>query len=318
MRLPKRTSWFVLLGLFFSLTASLHSGDTKGLDARRQQLKQLLSDEWEYELREKPWLATIIGDYRYNDRWADHSLGHVQQEKHDLQKWLPRFGAVDTTGFAAQAQLNHSLMVRNLKERIEEIELKTYEMPIDQFNGLHLGLAQFVSLVPVDSTKHYEEYLTRLHQVPRVIDNVIEVLQQGEKDMFMPPRFLLEKTVSQCKSIADPAGEANVFAQPVAHFPEAVPAPDRQRLHDAIVAAVNGEVRPAYGKLANFIATDYAPKGRTPWQRRRFLPRSLLGLWPAFPGNAVRHPPGCRHRRAFQAPDPPADGRLLSRGLVRR
>lgn len=34
-------------------------------------------------------------------------------------------------------------------------------------------------------------------------------------------------------------------------------------MHDAIVEAVNQQVRPAYMKLANFIATDYAPHGRT-------------------------------------------------------
>jgi uncharacterized protein (DUF885 family) len=277
MRPSKRSSWFVLSGLVLSMTASLHSGDTKNLDARRQQLKQLLTDEWEYELRERPSLATMIGDYRYNDRWVDHSLGHVKQEKHDLQMWLSRFEAVDIAGFPAQEQLNDSLMVRDLKERIEEIELKTFEMPIDQFFGLHLGLANFVSVVPFDSTRHYEDYLTRLHQLPRVIDDVIEVLQQGVKDRLLPPRFLLEKTVSQCKSIAEPPGEANPFGQPVAHFPDAVLVADRQRLHDAIVAAVNSDVRPAYRKLANFIATDYAPKGRTE-----------PGLW-ALPDGASRY-----------------------------
>jgi len=34
------------------------------------------------------------------------------------------------------------------------------------------------------------------------------------------------------------------------------------RLHDTIVTAVDHEVRPAYTKLANFITTEYAPKGR--------------------------------------------------------
>jgi uncharacterized protein (DUF885 family) len=88
-------------------------------------------------------------------------------------------------------------------------------------------------------------------------------MKQGEKDRLMPPRFLLEKTITQCKSIAEPAGEASAFGHPVAHFPDAVPAADRQRLHDAIVAAVDNEVRPAYNKLEKFIATEYAAKGRT-------------------------------------------------------
>jgi len=69
------------------------------LDARRNQLKNLLADEWEYEMREGPEFASVIGDYRYNDRWTDISLAHVPQKKRDLGDWLARFEAVDTTGF---------------------------------------------------------------------------------------------------------------------------------------------------------------------------------------------------------------------------
>jgi uncharacterized protein (DUF885 family) len=233
------------------------------VDTRRKELNHLLAQEWEYEMRESPEFATIIGDYRYNDRWSDNSLTHVQQQKADLQSWLSRFDAIDTTGFSEQEKLNQILMVRNLKERIEAIDLKTFEMPIDQFSGAHLEIAQFVSYPPFNTTKHYEDYLARLHGVPFLIDQFIGVLQQGEKDNLMPPRFLLEKAVEQCKSIAGPAGEASSFAQPLTRFPKAMPAADRTRLHDAIVASIDTEVRPAYRKLASFLSTDYAPKGRT-------------------------------------------------------
>jgi uncharacterized protein (DUF885 family) len=265
MHFLSRTTWLLIATLIFSIPASLplHAADTQNLDARRQQLKQLLADEWEYELKESPEEATAIGDYRYNDHWSDASLAHVQQQKHDSQQWIARFEAIDDTGFPEQEKLNRSLMLRNLKQNIESIDLKTYEMPIDQFNGVHLQLAQFIAAIPFDSTIHYEDYLNRLHLMPQLFDQVIEILKQGEKDGLMPPRFLLEKTVTQCKSIAEPAGEASAFGQPVAKFPDSVPAADRKRLHDAIVAAVDNEVRPTYNKLADFLATEYAPKGRT-------------------------------------------------------
>src|SRR5271165_4383907 len=78
----------------------------------------------------------------------------------------------------------------------------------------------------------------------------------------MPPAFLLEKTVTQCSLIAEPAGAANAFGQPVTHFPPAIASADQKRLRDAILAAVDNEVRPAYRKLQNFLSAEYAPKGR--------------------------------------------------------
>lgn len=202
----------------------VHRVDAQSIDDRRQQLKQLIADEWEYELKESPEQATAIGDYRYNDHWSDSSLEHVSEQKQDALSWIKRFEAFDDTGFPEQEKLNRALMLRILKQRVEGIDLKTYEMPIDQFNGAHLELAEFVAAIPFDSTKHYEDYLNRLHLIPQVLDQIIGILKQGEKDGLMPPRFLLEKTVSQCTSIAQPAGEASAFGQPVAHFPDSVPA----------------------------------------------------------------------------------------------
>jgi len=230
---------------------------------RVKALNDLLAEQWQWNLKEAPEFATILGDYRYNDKWTDPTIAHVQQQNKDNAAFLARFKAIDTTGFSEQDRLNQQLMVRQLGDNIRATDLKLYEMPLDQFNGVHLLLAQFVSAMPFDSTKHYEDYIARLNQVPKLLDQLTDVLKQGEKDKLLPPKFLLEKVVKQCQAIAEPAGEASAFGQPVAKFPDSVPEADRKRLHDAVIAAVDNKVRPAYTKLADFVAKDYAPKGRT-------------------------------------------------------
>jgi len=269
----------VELGLFVALLlppALFSLANKDSLEVRRKALNQLLAEEWEYEMRESPEFATVVGDYRYNDRWSDNSLAHVTQQRADLEKWLARFAAIDTTGFPEQEKLNQILMVRNLKIRVEVIDLKTFEMPIDQFFGAHLQIAQLVSFTPFGTTKNYEDYAARLQGIPALIDQIIEVLQQGAKDKLTPPRYLVERSLEQCKAIAEPAGEASSFGQPLAHLSDGVPASDRKRLRDAIVAAIDTEVRPAYRKLADFLATDYAPKGRTDF-----------GIWALPNGDAL-------------------------------
>ena len=243
----------------------------RDLPARLQQFHNLLAEQWEYEMRESPEFATTIGDYRYNDRWSEYSLGHVEENKRDLETWRRRFEDIDTTGFPEQEKLNQALMVRNLRERIENINLKNYEMPVDQFSGLHLQLAQFVHFIPFESTTHYGDYVSRLRQIPALTDALIETLQQGVRDRLMPPRFLLEKTARQCELIADPPGAENLFGQPVAHFPESVPAADRKSLLETVLSSVDNDVRPSYKKLASFIEKDYAPEGR-PEPGMWFLP----------------------------------------------
>ncbi|HXD51003.1 MAG TPA: DUF885 family protein, partial [Burkholderiales bacterium] len=111
--------------------------------ARVKALNDLLAEQWQWNLKEAPEFATILGDYRYNDKWTDPTIAHVQQQKKDNAAFLARFKAIDTTGFNEQDRLNQQLMVRQLGDNIRATDLKLYEMPLDQFNGVHLALAQF-------------------------------------------------------------------------------------------------------------------------------------------------------------------------------
>lgn len=272
-----RTFQLITAAVAFTLLVPAAKTQPAGLDGRREALNKLLAEEWEWELRENPEQATFYGDYRYNDRLSDLSLATIERQRKDTERFLARFEAIDTAGFPEQERLNKDLMVRNQRMTLEADRLRNYEMPVDQFNGIQLLFPQLVSVVPLDSTRHYEDYLARLHQVPRVFDQVIVLLLQGEKDGLMPPKFLLEKVVTQCVSIGTPAGEASPFGQPVTKFPAGVPAADQKRLHDAIVTAINTEVRPAYVKLGNFVRDEYAPRGR-----------AEPGLW-ALPDGEARY-----------------------------
>ena len=259
-------SYLILLIIGIAILFAVRSDQatrSQVTDDPHAQFARLLADEWDYEMHESPESATQVGDNRFNDRWSDYSLEHQYQQKKDAEQWLARFQAVDTAVFSEQEKLSRQLMVRSLKNQIEGIELKTFEMPVDQFNGIHLGLAQVVDVTPFNSVKDYKDYIARLQKFPVVIDQLIGVLQQGEKDRLMPPRYLLEKAADQCKKLAAPEGEANAFGRPVTKFPDGVSETDRKRLHDAVVTAVDEQIRPSYTKLANFITSEYAPRGRT-------------------------------------------------------
>jgi uncharacterized protein (DUF885 family) len=256
--------------------ATTAAAPSAGVAARVKALNDLLAEQWQHALENSPEFATILGDLRYNDRWSDVSLAHQAAERKANAGFLKRFEAIDTTGFPDEDKLNQQLMVRQLRESLKSYDLKLNEMPLDQMNGLHLQLAGFVSSIPFDNAKQYEDYLARLRAVPRVLDQVTEVARQGMKDGMMPPRYLLEKVVSQIDGIAGPAGEASSFAEPLKRFPQSVSEADRKRLHDAIVAAIDHDVRPAYRKLGQFVAKDYAPHGRTE-----------PGIWQLANGDAI-------------------------------
>jgi uncharacterized protein (DUF885 family) len=219
----------------------------------------LFDEQYESDLRNFPERATAFGDYRYNDKLTEHSLAAIQQRHQTDVDFLKRLQAIATTGFSDQDQLCHELMVRVLEQRITDFNLKEYEMPINQQSGIHTNLADLPLSVPLDSVKHYEDYVSRLHQVPRALSQETEVLRAGMKDKLMPVKFLAEKIPAQCEGIIS----ADPFLQPTKKFPADISPEDQKRLTQEITEAVNSDVLPAYKKFGQFIRTEYAPQGRT-------------------------------------------------------
>jgi len=253
----------VVASIVCAFAAPLPAQNNTSLDARRAQLRDALQVEWEYTLRTNPRFATQVGDNRYNDRLGDFSPKAIAQEVEHTQQQLKLFEAIDTSGFPDDEALNQQLMVRELRQAVEGAKFKEWEMPVDQFNGAHLGFASMPTQMPFNTVKDYENYISRLHQLPRVFDQVTEDMQIGLRDRLMPPKYLLEKVTAQAQEIADASGDKSPFAQPVFKFHAAISAADQQRLRDAVMNVVKTEVNPAYAKFAAFVKNDYAPKGRT-------------------------------------------------------
>src|SRR6201981_1949129 len=252
MRLP------LILILLFALSLSAFAQDKNPPVAERLAAQNALFDEqYESDLREFPERATSFGDYRYNDQLSDRSLNAIFRRERTDEAFLSRLQAISTSGFPDQDQLSHDLLVRGLGQRIADFKLKEYEMPVNQFNGVHTALADLPNSVPLDTVKHYEDYIARLHQVPRALNETIEVLRSGMKDKLMPVRFLLDKVPVQCQGIID----ANPFMSPAKKFPPTISPDEQKRLTDAISNVINTDVLPAYKAFATFIRTEYAPQG---------------------------------------------------------
>ena len=253
------TPVFLIFGAMFVQQSHAQRGS---LDSRRDELKRLLNDEWEYTLRTVPELATNVGDDRYNDRLSDFSDKAIAENLEHSRQSLKRFEALDVSGFPEPEKLNQALMVRSLREDVDSARFKHWEMPATQFGGVHLEYASFPSYLPFRNLKDYENYLARLHQIPTILDQALAHMRDGLRDHLMPPKYLLEKVAAQAQQVADAQLDQSSFTGPLRKFPESISAQDRARLQSSIEEAVKTEIEPAYAKFAKFVRKDYAPHGR--------------------------------------------------------
>ena len=258
MRLQSALS-LTLIAIFACAQTPALARDQKPVGDRLAAQNALFDEYYETDLRNFPERATAFGDYRYNDKLADYSLEAIAKREKSNEDFLARLQAIPTAGFSDQDQLSHALLVRVLEQRIADFNLKEYEMPVNQQNGIHTALADLPLSVPFDTVKQYEDYVSRLHQIPRVLSQTTEVLRAGMKDKLMPVRFLLEKLPGQCDGIT----ESDPFLRPTKKFPVSISPEEQKRLTQQITDAINTDVIPAYKSFAAFLRNEYAPQGRT-------------------------------------------------------
>jgi uncharacterized protein (DUF885 family) len=250
--------------LLFSLILGVAHADTAApdLEARRATLNQLIKEQWDYTMRNSPEWASLLGDKRFNDKWSDFSQAGIDADLKASADFLKRFEAVDTTGFPLQEQLNRELMMRQLRQNVDGARFKDWEMPLAQNSGVHLDIPQIVPLLPFETVKDYEDYIKRLHTLPKLFEQTRVQMENGVKDKLMPPQFLIPQIVKQCEDVAAMKPADSPYAEPLKRMPKTFSAADKARLTKAILAAVKSDVAPAYKKLAVYTKTKYLPHGR--------------------------------------------------------
>ena len=246
----------LVFGLILGLACSAF-GQTVADRVAKQNA--LFEEYYQAGLKNFPERATSYGDYRYNSQLGQVSLAEIARQHAEADDFLARLRAIPTDGMSDNDLLSHRILEKQLEREDVNYALKNYEMPVNQQNGVHTRLADLPNAVPFDSVPHYQDYISRLHQIPRVLEQTTEVMRQGEKDHLMPPKLVLEKLPGQCDGII----AANPFLEPTKKFPKDFSDADKKRLTDEITKAINDDVLPAYKKFAEFLRTEYAPKGRT-------------------------------------------------------
>jgi uncharacterized protein (DUF885 family) len=233
-----------------------------GAEARQKAFDALVAEYWDHRLERAPEWASILGDHRWNDRSSDVSAAAEEAELAAARSFLSRFEAVDPAGFPEQEALTRTLLVRQLREQVEDAPFEWWKAPVSQMSGIHLQAPQLASLLAFRTAKDYDDYAVRLRNLPRQLDDTVADMRLGMAAGLAPPRFLLEKVAAQAEAVAAGKPEETPFARPLASMPPEVPPAEQQRIREEFLAAIRDGVAPAYQRFARFVREEYAPRGR--------------------------------------------------------
>jgi len=131
-----------------SLSSPRHRAD---IEARRNELNRLLTDEWEYTLRTQPELATQVGDNRYNDRLSDFSDKAIAGRSRTHSSGTEALRVLVKSPVSGPEKLKSRTDAPSLHEALDRRNSKTGDAG-DPVGAIHLGLASAALRFPFRPT----------------------------------------------------------------------------------------------------------------------------------------------------------------------
>ena len=232
------------------------------IETNRKALNAVFADYWEDTLKHSPEFASTIGDKRYNDQISDYSVKAVNDGLEREENFLMRLAAIDPAGLTDQEKISRELLLRHFAEDAEAADFKEWEMPVNQMGGVHTTYPQLVAQLSFTTVKDYDDWIARLHAIPKAFDQVAANMSIGMDDHRVPPKYLLAKALEQVKSLASQKPEDSPLALPLKSFPATIKTAEQERIKAEMLHAITKEVLPAYLRFARFLEVSYIPAGR--------------------------------------------------------
>src|ERR1051326_2195971 len=145
------------------------------------------------------------------------------------RRGLTELARFDRSRLAEIPRVSADLMQWQLDTVVREEPYLDYTFPLNQMNGVNVNVVEVLTVRhPLASEKDAVNYLAALGQVPARMEEAIAESRKLAGKNILPPKFILQATIKQMQSFADPAPAQNpfvtVFAQKLDAISSVAPA----------------------------------------------------------------------------------------------
>lgn len=226
-------------------------------DADRR-FETLLNEEWTWRLREFPRLASFCGVSEY-----DHRMERMDADSRAarLTRWRSTraaLAALDAAALSDRRRVEAAVYAHQLDGLIAEHEQGGVLMPIDGDSAFYSHLPDLWREQPLDTRAQLQAHLLRLAELPRYLDDHLELLAEGLRAGRVQPALVLQGREQPVARIAACArAEDTPFFQAIAARLQG--APDLQAEARRVIEQ---GLLPAYRRLLAYLREHYLPAAR--------------------------------------------------------
>ena len=257
----------------------------KGQQAARtadESLGLLLADEWATRMRNDPLYATQSGVRDYDDKLPAVTPADFSRREQQDDEYARRLAAIERPALSPANRVNYDIFDFEIRNRRALSPYQSWRIPLTSDEGFHIEVTRMARGIAMTSVRNYEDYIARLHAIPAYFAQQQANMRAGMAAGFTLPAAIMPGIIAVLDGQQYSSAEATPFFDPFTRFPATLDASERARLTASGRAAIESEVMPAYRRLRDFMANDYAPAAR------KTVGASELPQGPAYYGALVR------------------------------
>ncbi|MCH7344700.1 DUF885 domain-containing protein [Pelomonas sp. CA6] len=212
--------------------------------------------------------SMLLGDPRYEGRLAITIAPEARARDRALQQRLLRQIAplqkqADT--LPESDRLTLQFLALQARDRLALLALPEHLLPINQYGGLPVQLAELASGQGAQTfagALQYEGFLRRLQQLPAWNRQAIVNLRSGVAQGIVANRDLVERALPKLRELADADDERHPYLQPLRAFPATQDETQRRRWTRDYAGVLKTQLRPSLRALLRYLEQDYLPHTR--------------------------------------------------------
>ncbi|MFQ3288832.1 MAG: hypothetical protein ACI93V_001052 [Alteromonadaceae bacterium] len=233
------------------------SADDKMPLSANKQLTTIITERWDYSLRENPMSATHAGIEKYN-----HLLNRVSSvdnnRRLDAEKvFFNRLISINVSALTAENRINHQLLKWVLEQEIEGYQLNLSRIPLTTFSSFFMSVLNMANGLPMTSVKDYQDYISRLNDIPRYFNENIDNMRTGIKTNFTLPKIVVEGIFPTVMAQVYKDPTKSSLYKPFIKISGDISAENQKKLRVSAKKAILQSAIPAFKSFADFFGGEY-------------------------------------------------------------
>ncbi|HEX2630508.1 MAG TPA: DUF885 domain-containing protein, partial [Chitinophagaceae bacterium] len=168
----------------------------------------------------------------------------------------------DKAALSFENQVNLELITYDVEEEVYSYQYRAFLNPILSDAGFHTGYPGMGNQV-LSTKKEFENYIERLKDMPRAVNEYLELMQKGLREGICQPKAILNGYENTYEQHIVTDVQKSVFYKPFLKKPFAITDEEWKRIEAEGSQVVMDYAVASYKNIKTFFDKEYLPKTRT-------------------------------------------------------